>query len=100
MTPGSQNNITAGPISQIREIAGGGSYLSQSDLRANFGLADVTIISTVEVTWPSGTHQIFHDVPGDHFYVIQEGRQGLTIQEFRSKTAGISLVTAPSKVAP
>jgi enediyne biosynthesis protein E4 len=30
--------VKAGGISQIREIAAGGSYLSQSDLRAHFGL--------------------------------------------------------------
>ena len=35
---GARIKLTAGGISQIREIAGGGSYLSQSDLRAHFGL--------------------------------------------------------------
>ena len=35
---GARIRVSAGKISQIREIAGGGSYLSQSDLRANFGL--------------------------------------------------------------
>src|SRR6476659_636811 len=35
---GARVRVVAGGISQIREIAGGGSYLSKSDLRANFGL--------------------------------------------------------------
>src|SRR5450755_574812 len=35
---GARIRVVAGTTSQIREIAGGGSYLSQSDLRANFGL--------------------------------------------------------------
>ena len=34
---GARIRIVAGGISQIREIMGGGSYLSQSDLRAHFG---------------------------------------------------------------
>src|SRR4029077_18117922 len=34
---GARIKLVAGGITQIREIAGGGSYLSQSDLRANFG---------------------------------------------------------------
>jgi hypothetical protein len=66
----------AGPttISQIREIAGGGSYLSQSDLRANFGLGEAAVISTMEITWPSGARQTLHDLPADHFYRIEESR--------------------------
>jgi hypothetical protein len=96
---GARIKITAGPISQIREIAGGGSYLSQSDLRANFGLADVTIISTVEVTWPSGTHQIFHDVPGDHFYQLDESHSQLVPQPIQphGPVAGVAPKTARFK---
>jgi hypothetical protein len=97
---GARVHLTAGKISQIREIAAGGSYLSQSDLRSNFGLGSATTASTVEVTWPSGAHQIFHDVKANQFYVIQEGRQELTLQEFHPKAASSSPVTTPSKVAP
>jgi hypothetical protein len=97
---GARVHLTAGKISQIREIAAGGSYLSQSDLRSNFGLGSATTASTVEVTWPSGAHQVFHDVKADQFYVIQEGRQELTLQEFHPKAASSSPVTTPSKVAP
>jgi hypothetical protein len=81
---GARIKITAGGINQIREIAGGGSYLSQSDLRANFGLADATIISTVEVTWPSGAHQTFQNVPADRFYQITEGRPQLSPQPIKN----------------
>ncbi len=77
---GARIKITSSGISQIREIAGGGSYLSQSDLRANFGLADSTTVSAVEITWPSGAHQSFQNVPADHFYQITEGRPQLTPQ--------------------
>jgi enediyne biosynthesis protein E4 len=75
--------VTAG-LSQIREIAGGGSYLSQSDLRANFGIGKATIAQTVEIRWPSGQTQVFHDVPGDKFYLIQEGRDELGLQHVAS----------------
>ena len=77
---GARIKITAGGINQIREIAGGGSYLSQSDLRANFGLGDAARIETVEVTWPSGAHQTFQNVPADHFYEITESRSQLSPQ--------------------
>jgi enediyne biosynthesis protein E4 len=79
---GSRIRVVSGGISQIREIAGGGSYLSQSDLRANFGMGKTAIAQTVEVKWPSGQAQSFHDVPADKFYVIQEGQSKLRLQSF------------------
>ncbi|PYT30867.1 MAG: hypothetical protein DMG57_06895 [Acidobacteria bacterium] len=77
---GARIKLRAGEMSQIREIAGGGSYLSQSDLRANFGLGQRTKADTVEVWWPSGAHQTFRDVDADHFYVIEEGKDQLLMQ--------------------
>jgi hypothetical protein len=79
---GARIKLTAGGISQIREIAGGGSYLSQSDLRAHFGLGRSAKAETVEVIWPSGAHQVFHDVEPDKFYVIEEGKEHLGMQKF------------------
>ena len=74
-------------VSQIREIAGGGSYLSQSDLRAHFGLGGSRQADTVEVTWPSGLRQTFRDVEADKFYVIEEGKEQLAAQKFVKKEA-------------
>ena len=79
---GARIRVLAGGLSQIREIAGGGSYLSQSDLRAHFGLGKATKAETVEVKWPSGLRQVFHDVDADRFYQIQEGSGQLALQRF------------------
>jgi enediyne biosynthesis protein E4 len=84
---GARIRVTAGGISQIREIMGGGSYLSQSDLRANFGLNKNTVVQNVEVTWPSGTHQVFHDVKADQFYLIEEGRNEIGLQKIRGRNS-------------
>jgi len=79
---GARIKLTVAGVSQIREIAGGGSYLSQSDLRANFGLGRAGRAETIEVQWPSGEHQLFRDVPADQFYVMEEGRQELGKQQW------------------
>ncbi len=84
---GARIRVSAGGISQIREIMGGGSYLSQSDLRANFGLGMNTSAQNVEVTWPSGAHQFFHDVKADQFYLIEEGRNELALQKIRGRNS-------------
>jgi len=70
---GARVRLTAGGITQLREVAGGGSYLSQSDLRAHFGLGAQIRVDVVEITWPSGLKQIFRDLKADSFIVIAEG---------------------------
>jgi len=77
---GARVRVVTGTTSQIREIAGGGSYLSQSDLRANFGIAKAKRAETVEITWPSGQRQTFRDVEADKFYLVEEGNDHLQTQ--------------------
>jgi enediyne biosynthesis protein E4 len=95
---GARIHVVTGSTSQIREIAGGGSYLSQSDLRANFGLGKAQRAETVEVVWPSGLQQVFHNVEADKFYVIEEGKEQLQVQRFARKTASRlgAVQTAPT----
>ena len=90
--------VVAGGLSQIREVAGGGSYLSQSDLRAHFGLGKAARADTVEVKWPSGLRQVFQNVEADKFYTIEEGQDRLTPQKFR--TPAPALPAVPAKAAP
>jgi hypothetical protein len=89
---GARIRVVAGTTSQIREIAGGGSYLSQSDLRANFGLGKTSRVETVEVTWPSGLRQVFHNVEADKFYLIEEGKDQLQVQQFTHEKPANPLV--------
>src|SRR5262245_16167502 len=82
---GARIRITAGGSSQIREIAGGGSYLSQSDLRANFGVGKSETVDLVDVTWPSGLQQSFRKVSAGRFYLVTEGSDTLALQKFSSR---------------
>jgi len=46
--------------------------------------------NTVEVRWPSGERQVFHDIATDKFYVLIEGSTNLAPQPFargKNKTA-------------
>ena len=83
---GARIRVVAGPTSQVREIAGGGSYLSQSDLRANFGMGKAKRAETVEIAWPSGLRQVFRNVEADRFYMVEEGKDELQLQPFARKT--------------
>ena len=86
--------VTAG-LAQIREIAGGGSYLSQSDLRAHFGIGKAARAETVEVGWPSGQKQVFHDLEADKFYLIEEGQNQIKLQRFAHGAQSIKKESQP-----
>jgi len=81
---GARIRVRAGGISQMREISGGGSYLSQSDLRANFGLGQKAQADSVEISWPSGDRQQFQTLEADRFYVITEGSSVPKVREFHT----------------
>lgn len=60
---------------QTRWVHGGGSYVSHSDTRLNFGLADATEVEGVEVHWPRGGRQTFGPLKANAFYWIREGER-------------------------
>jgi hypothetical protein len=68
--------ITAqlGATKLMHEIHGGGSYLSQSDLRAHFGLGKAEVVPSVEIRWPSGTIDRLDRVRANQILVVEEGR--------------------------
>jgi hypothetical protein len=71
---GARVTLTAGGLTQIDEVRSGGSYLSQNDLRLHFGIAKETSIKTIEIAWPNGKKETFHDLPSDFIYTVVEGR--------------------------
>jgi hypothetical protein len=97
---GARIRVKAGGLTQIREIAGGGSYLSQSDLRANFGVGTATRADEIDVQWPSGLKQVFHNVEVDKFYRIEEGRDQLGEQKFLPALSQKPISSAPQASRP
>jgi len=76
MAIGARLAVSAGGMTQIDEVRGGGSYNSSNDTRLHFGLGKHAIMSKIEVRWPSGLHQEFQNVPSDAIYEIDE-EQGI-----------------------
>ena len=82
--------LAGGGISEIREIRGGESYRSQSDLRAHFGMGQAGRAETVEVKWHRGELQTFHKLQTNRFRVVREGDTTLVAQPFLSGKAEVS----------
>lgn len=51
---GARIEVTSNGITQLREVATGSGYQSQSSLTAAFGLGGATTIQALHVAWPSG----------------------------------------------
>ena len=69
---GARVTLKAGSQQASAEVATGGSYLSQSDLRLHFGLGSATVVDSVSVSWPSGVVQVLTHVAVDQQHVIRE----------------------------
>jgi hypothetical protein len=68
---GAKVTIEAGGRKQLREIRSGGSFLSQSDLRAYFGLADSAGPVTIEVRMPGGRRWQWRGLAVDRLHVLE-----------------------------
>jgi len=70
---GARVTVKSGDLSQFNEVRGGASLFSQNDLRMHFGLADHTVMNSVEIWWPSGAKETFSNLPVDFIYTVVEG---------------------------
>jgi hypothetical protein len=59
---------------QWNVVRSGSSYASESDLALVFGLGQDPVVTSIEVTWPSGTRQKFANVAANQFVTIDETR--------------------------
>ena len=67
---GAKVTISGGGAKQMREIRSGGSFLSQNDLRAYFGLGDYSGSVDVEIRMPGGRRWAWKQLPGDRLHLL------------------------------
>ena len=80
---GSTLKLTAGDFVSYDQAKGGMSYCSAQDPRIHFGLGEHTKVDTLEITWPSGVHEVIKNVPADQYVTVEEGK-GITPYKFPS----------------
>ena len=60
---GAKLTATVGSRRIVREVNGGGSYISSHDRRVHFGLGRTDVVDRLEVVWPSGGAEVKTNVP-------------------------------------
>jgi hypothetical protein len=68
---GAKVTLESAGTRQLREVRSGGSYLSQSDLRAYFGLGSHAEAVAVEVRMPGGARWRWEGLPVDRLHVLE-----------------------------
>jgi len=74
---GARVKVTAGGVTQLREVKAGSSYLSQNDLRVHVGLGKATQIDRLDVRWPDGRSEMVSGAMVNRIVTITEGK-GIT----------------------
>ena len=71
---GTRVTVTTGNLTQTRELRSGDGYLSQRELKLHFGLGMRMVVDSVEVSYQTGAHQHFQDVPTNQVIVVKKSR--------------------------
>lgn len=64
--------LSAAGISQIHDVRSGSSYLSQLSPDVEFGLAGASVVTSIEITWPSGIVDQYNNVGVDRTIKVYE----------------------------
>ena len=70
---GARVKVTAGNLTQIRDVRSGSSYLSQNDIRLHFGLGKHHQVDRVEIRWPSGLQEHLEGIKANQILTLVEG---------------------------
>ena len=71
---GARLRVVTGGVTQLREVQGGGSYLSQNDFTVHVGLDAARQADRVDVRWPNGLEEHWTNVKADQRLTLIEGQ--------------------------
>jgi len=74
---GSRVRVTAGGVTQTRELRAGSNYVSQDPAEAHFGLGVAPVADQVRVHWLSGGTTTLTNVAANQMLVVSEPAPGL-----------------------
>jgi hypothetical protein len=87
---GARVRVVTGSHAQIGEITSGGSVMSQSDLRLQFGLGKAPVADVLEVRWPT-TQKLdsFPRIAAGQILTIKEGSGIIKTEKYTGTPSAI-----------
>ncbi len=71
---GAKIKFSTGGRSSVREVSGGDGFFATNERRLTLGIGSKERIDSLEITWPSGTRQIWKEPPAPAVWIIVEGQ--------------------------
>ena len=71
---GAKVTVVADEHKYVKEVRSGSSYISNSDMRLHYGLANASKYDSIEVRWPNGNIEVFPAGSTRSFATVVEGR--------------------------
>ena len=96
---GARLRCSAGGAVQVQEVRGGGSYISQNDLRVHFGLGAATRVDRLEVRWPNGLEEEWRDLDVDRIHTLEGRQRQAAGDEGMTRRSRWSAAAAPWRLA-
>ena len=69
---GATAKLTAGGVTQVRQLQPVSGYLSSNDPVLHFGLGSESIVDELVIRWPNGNRQTIHELKAGNNYTIAE----------------------------
>ncbi len=69
---GAELELDGAPVTQTKQVASGGVYLSGSDPLTVFAAGSTDSVHTLKVTWPGGATTVVDSVRGNRLYEVTE----------------------------
>jgi hypothetical protein len=69
---GARIRVSAGGLTQVKEVRSTYGYLGANDLRVHFGLGRQAQADRIEIRWPGGAVQVLEKVAADQFLTVRE----------------------------
>jgi len=68
--------IDGQPVWQLNQVSGQTGFNAQNSFNAEFGIADVLVVDSILIIWPTGMVDVYNNIEVNKFYQATEG-QGL-----------------------
>ena len=70
---GARVELSAGGVTQRRQVMPTRSYLSRVERAVTFGLGEAMQVDAVKIVWPDGTEQTLDGLEVDRLHVVEQG---------------------------
>jgi photosystem II stability/assembly factor-like uncharacterized protein len=90
---GATIKLTAGGVTQMRQVQAGSTYVSKNSTTAHFGIGNNATITNIQVKWANGDVQNYPNPPKNQILVIDQDNTAPSITSFSPSHNAVNIAT-------